>query len=312
MKRTIALVLVLTLSLFCFAACKKDKGNDEKTYSVAIATDSAVKNGKVTNTALVLVIDADNKIAAARFECAEVTAALNEDGTIKEVATVDTKVEQGDSYGGGSAEKPAMPAGSWAKQTKAYEDAIVGKTADEVANLDAALHAGCTMKNTVPTFKALVAKAFASTTKVTFKTTEAITTGIAIDTSVKNSKGKAAVSSDIAGVVMAGGKVAACMLDSVEQTFAVADGALVADALAVSKNDQGDSYGGGSAEKPAMPAGSWAKQAQAFANSAVGKTVAELANLETVSDALKAAGCTMKNTTAGYKATIIAAAGYAR
>ena len=102
------------------------------------------------------------------------------------------------------------------------------------------------------------------------------------------------------------------MLDSVEQTFTVADGALVADTLAVSKNDQGDSYGGGSAEKPAMPAGSWAKQAQAFANSAVGKTVAELANLETVSDALKAAGCTMKNTTAGYKVTIIAAAGYAR
>ena len=61
-----------------------------------------------------------------------------------------------------------------------------------------------------------------------------------------------------------------------------------------------------------MPAGPWYKQAQAFANSTVGKTVAELANLETVSDALAAAGCTMKNTTAGYKTTIIAAAGYAR
>ena len=56
----------------------------------------------------------------------------------------------------------------------------------------------------------------------------------------------------------------------------------------------------------------WAKQAQAFANSTVGKTVAELADLELVSDALAAAGCTMQNTTGGYKTTIIAAAGYAR
>ena len=61
-----------------------------------------------------------------------------------------------------------------------------------------------------------------------------------------------------------------------------------------------------------MPAGPWYKQAQAFANSAVGKTAAELENLETVSDALAAAGCTMENTTAGYKATIIKAAGNAR
>ena len=299
MKKIIALVLVLSLSAFCFAACNKNKDNtpEEKTYSVAIVTDSAVKNNKVTNTALTLVIDADNKIVAARFDCAEVTPELNEDGTLKEVASVDTKVEKGDAYTG-------MPAGSWAKQTKIFEDAIIGKTADEVANLDASLHAGCTMKSTVPTFKALVAKAFASTLKVTFKTSETITAGIAIDTAVKNSKSKIAVGSDFAGVVMAGGKVVACVIDSVEQSFSITDGAITAGTLAVSKNDQGDNY--------VMPAGNWAKQGQAFANSAVGKTVAELANLETVSDALAAAGCTMKNTTAGYKVTIIAAAGYAR
>ena len=305
MKKIIALVLVLSLSAFCFAACKKDKGNEEKTYTVAIVTDSTVSTAnKVANTALVLVIDEANKIVAARFDAAEVTPALNEDGSLKTVDSVNTKVEQGDSYGGGTAEKPAMPAGSWAKQAKAFEDAIVGKTADEVANLDAALYAGCTMKNTVPTFKALVAKAFASTLKVTFKTSETITTGIAIDTAVKESKGKIAVGSDFAGVVIAGGKVVACVIDSVEQTFTNTDGTITANTLAVSKNDQGDSY--------KMPAGNWAKQAQAFANSTVGKTVADLANLETVSDALAAAGCTMRNTTAGYKTTIIAAAGYAR
>ena len=54
------------------------------------------------------------------------------------------------------------------------------------------------------------------------------------------------------------------------------------------------------------------RQFKAFANSAVGKTADELKDLETVSDALKAAGCTMQNTTAGYKATIIKAVGYAK
>ena len=113
------------------------------------------------------------------------------------------------------------------------------------------------------------------------------------------------VTADFAGTVLAGGKVVATVIDSCEQSFSIAEGALVAGELAVSKNEQGEAYSG-------MPAGPWYKQAQAFANSAVGKTAAELENLETVSDALAAAGCTMKNTTAGYKATIITAAGYAK
>jgi hypothetical protein len=104
---------------------------------------------------------------------------------------------------------------------------------------------------------------------------------------------------------MAGGKVAATVIDSAEQSFTVVEGVITAGAVKPSKNEQGEAYSG-------MPAGPWYKQAQAFANSTVGKTAAEIENLETVSDALAAAGCTMKNTTAGYKTTIIAAVGYAR
>lgn len=295
MKKIIALLMILTLALSLMVGC----GDKEKTYSVAIATDSAVAdNGKVTNTGLVLVIDDANKIVAARFDSAEPTAKLDDAGAVVAVNSVETKVEKGDAYTG-------MPAGSWAKQAKAFEDAIVGKTADEVANLTADLYAGCTMKSTTPVFKSLVAKAFANTNKVTFTTAESFTTGIAIDSTVKSSANGAKVASDLAGVVIAGGKVVACVLDSVEQSYTLENGALVKSATpAVSKNEQGESY--------KMPAGSWLKQAQAFANSAVGKTTADLANLETVSDALAAAGCTMKNTTAGYKTTIITAAEHAR
>ena len=280
----------------------------KKDYTLVVVTDSAIdKNNKVSNHVLALVTDADGKIVAARLDCAEMTPALDAEGKVVAQDSVKTKVEQGDSYGGGTAEKPAMEAGSWAKQAKAFEDYIVGKTAQEVADLDLSLVAGCTMTYTPYTFKALVAKAFASELKVSFSTADAITLGVAINSKVAASRdgSKATASSDFAGVVMAGDKVVATMLDSCEQSFAISEGALVApETAAVSKNDQGEGY--------KMEAGSWAKQAQAFANSTVGKTVAELADLELVSDALAAAGCTMQNTTGGYKTTIIAAAGYAR
>lgn len=270
----------------------------EKDYQLVVVTDSAISDGKVSNHALALVIGADGKIVAARFDCAEITPKLDDNGALIAQTSVTTKVELGDNYGD-------MGSGNWAEQTAAFEAALVGKTIEEAANIDMTLVAGCTMPYTPFTFKALLTKAGASELKVSFSTADEITLGLAIDSTVSESRGNASVSSDFAGVVIADGKVVATMLDSCEQKFSITEGALVApETPAVSKNDQGDNY--------KMDAGSWAKQAQAFANSTVGKTVAELADLEVVSDALKAAGCTMQNTTGGYKTTIIAAAGYAR
>ena len=174
MKKIIALILVLSLSLFAFAACGgKNKGENnedqgttqnpennnnnqtpaEKTYSLALAVDTTVgTDNKVSNYVAVLVLDEANKIVAARIDCVETTPALNEEGTaIADVASVLSKVALGDSY--------SMTAGSFAKQTKAFEDAIVGKTADEVANLDMSLVAGCTMPYSPFSFKAVVVNA---------------------------------------------------------------------------------------------------------------------------------------------------------
>ena len=312
MKRIVSLLIILTLVLTVFVGCNKDDQTTgttttpapaaptAKDYSLVVVTDSSIKNLKVTNYMLALVTDANGKIVAARFDCAEMTPALDTEGAVVPQNSVATKVELGDSYSG-------MPAGSFAKQAKAFEDSIVGKTAAEVAALDLSLVAGCTMQSTTPVFQSLVAKAYASTLKVSFSTADAFTLGANIDSKVASGKGgKVSAASDFAGVVMVGGKVAATMIDSCEQSFTIAEGALVApETPAVSKNDQGESYSG-------MPAGAWYKQAQAFANSTVGKTAAALENLETVSDALATAGCTMKNTTAGYKTTIIGAVAAAR
>ncbi len=309
MKKFLSLLLILTLVLTALVACSKpaedktptDNTPAEKSYTLALAVDTAFgKNNKVSNTALVLVLDADNKIVAARVDSVEATPALDEAGALVPQESVQTKVELGDAYTG-------MNAGTWAQQAAAFEAWLVGKTAAEVAGAEftGELIAGCTMTSSLATFKALVAEAFASTTKVTFKTTESIKTGLALSTSVKSGKGgKVTVSTDVAATVIAGDKVAATVIDSIEQSFTIAEGALVAGDLSASKTEQGENY--------TMPAGSWVKQAAAFSNSTVGKTVAELANLEVVSDALAAAGCTMQNTTAGYKTTIIKAAGYAK
>lgn len=309
MKKIIALILVLTLSIFAFAACgKKDKGNEnnepnnnetnnnetntpvEKNYTLSLAVETAIDGLKVSNYVAVLVLDEANKIVAVRIDCAETTVAL-ENGALK-AANVTSKVELGDNYN--------MTSGSFAKQTKAFEDAIVGKTADEVANLDMSLVTGCTMPYSPASFKTVVAKAFTTANKTTFKTAETLTVGAAVAMKVSGTK----ASADYAGTVLAGGKVVATILDSNEVAFTIDGETVTANAYAGTKADKGDAY--------MMPAGNWLNQAKAFSASTVGKTVAELENLEVVSDALAQAGCTMQNTTAGYKATIIKAANNAR
>lgn len=299
MKKIISLVLALALVLVALVACGAS-ANKEKDYTLALAVDTAISKGKVSNTAMALILDADNKIVAARIDTVEAKPELNAEGALVTKDSVTTKVELGAEYAG-------MNAGSWAEQAKAFENWLVGKTAADVAGTEFTkeLIAGCTMTSSMATFKALVAEACASANKVTFKTADAVTVGLALDTAVKASRsGGATVGTDVAVVAIAGGKVVATAIDSIEQSFAITDGALVAGELSASKAEQGDSY--------TMPAGSWVKQAKAFAASTVGKTVAELNDLETVSDALAAAGCTMQNTTAGYKATIIKAASYAK
>lgn len=318
MKKIIALILVLSLSLLCFVACgNKDKGNNddnntptEKTYTLSLAVDEGlgtVSKGGATVIALALVTDADGKIVAARFDSVQPKIAINADKTdMVAVDRVDTKVELGDAYTGMS--------DSWKDEAAAFEAFLVGKTAAEIAALefvvdgeDAGLVAGCTMKSSMPAFKALIAEAAAYERKVTFSTSETVTLGLAIDTKVSGSVAEGAkINAEFAAVAFAGDKVAACMIDSAEGKY---DLAIADDKLSVTlkeykgtKNEQGDAY---DAFSP-MGSGRWYAQAQTFANTAVGKTAAEIADLST--EAIT--GCSIY--TGGYKAAIVRAAGYAK
>lgn len=297
MKKIVSLILLVS-ALFTLVACGAPA---EKEYTLSVAVDYSFSKGKGTDVVGAFIFDAEGKIVAARFDSAEETFALDEAGELVAIDSITTKVEKGDAYTG-------MPAGSWESQAAAFEAAIIGKTAAEVEAMDAATITGCTMKSTVPMFVNVVKKAAAYDAKVSFKTAEAVTLGLGVNGKLTGTVADGATAAiDYAAVAMVGGKVAACMLESSQNkyTLTVADGAVTASGeYGGTKNEKGDNY--------MMPAGNWKTQAQAFANSAVGKTAAELETLETVSDALATAGCTMKNTTAGYKTTIIEAVGKAK
>ena len=307
MKKILAFVMVLALVATMFVAC----GTKEAEYTLSIATDDGfgtVSKSKVTNITLAIVFDEAGKIVAARFDSVEASLKVTEG----EIATSDrltTKVEKGEEYTG-------MNAGSWEQQADAFEKFLVGKTADEVAAMtfvadgaDAGLVAGCTMKSSMPVFQKLVAKAAAYENKVAFKTAEAVTLGLAIDAKLSGSvEDGAKVAADFAAVVIAGDKVVASMLDSAEGSYTFAyneedEAYKVTASYSGSKNEQGTAY---DAYSP-MASGTWYVQAQNFANTTVGKTVAELEGVST--DKIEGS-CTIY--VGGYKATIIRAASNAR
>ena len=287
MKKTLSLILVLVLALGCIA-CFASCGEKEKTYSLALAVDTAVDaTNKVSNYVVALVLDEANKIVAARLDCVETTPEL-ENGAIKNVASVASKVALGDEY--------SMTSGSFAKQTKAFEDAIVGKTADEVANLDMSLVSGCTMPYSPTSFKAVIAKAFASTNKTAFTTAESFTLGVATEMSIDAGK----VSTYYAATAVIGGKIAANIIDCNEISFTVSEGAIVAGAYNGTKVELGDGY--------SMTSGSFAKQTAAFEDAIVGKTADEVKNL----DMALVAGCTMPYSPYSFKSVVPKAIANAR
>ena len=316
MKRILSLVLVLVLALSALAGCgNQDKGNTEKTYALAtgVAVTETLGSSKVAATVASIVTDADGKIVLARLDCAEYTAYKN--GELVTTAPT-SKVALGDAYGGSG----AMPAGSFAKQAAALEAAVVGKTQSEVAALandtgyakDTDLFASCSI-NIADLIKA-IGNAFNSKHKVTFKSTEtSFTAGLSVVGAVKVTEKDATdtapastnvkYSATFSTAVMADGKVVAAILDTAEPELVgvTADGSNSL-SYAGSKRAQGDAYDSYSP----MPAGRWYAQADAYAQSAVGKTAANIATLAT--DGV--AGCTIY--AGDYKAGLEAAVKAAR
>ena len=322
MKKIIALVLVLSLSLLCFVACgNKDKGNNddqntptEKTYTLAIGVATTQDGAEVSNTVAALILDSDNKIVACRIDTLAIKATLT-DGIV-DAGTYKTKAELGDSYG--MLSDWGSKLAEWDDQAKAFETYVVGKTQAEVNGIalnedgkptDTDLTAGCTIA--VADFIKAVDNAFKSVRKVAFKSSETLTLGVSAVGTVANVKDKdenptpvASYTADYAATVIAGGKVIAAIIDSNDVTADIANNEIGTITNPGTKLEQGDSYG---MVAYGNAVAEWYAQAQAYANTAVGKTASEVAGLST--DKIEGS-CTMY--VGGYKVALEKAASYTR
>ena len=289
----------------------------EKTYYLATATISkeltSRGGSKIANNFAVVVFDADGKIVAARFDSIEAAHPTLEGGVIVvDEASLKSKVE--------SDYKKGSMSDTWGNQIANFEKHIVdeGMTAAQVAELaltdadgkNAGLVTGCTMVSasysSMLDCQALVAKAAASDKKVEFKVAEdaTIKLGLGVDASADfNSNGKDIdFTANCAGTVFVGDKAVAGIVDSTVQTYVVTDG-VVANPTTYkeSKLVLGDSYGMLAAWGSQIA--EWYVQAQNYADTVVGKTVAGIAGLST--DKIEGK-CTMY--VGGYKAVLVEAA----
>lgn len=308
MKKIVSLLIVLVVAISLFAACEKAPAEQEYTLSIGVVVSENLGSAKVTETVASIVTDAAGKIVLCKIDCIEFKASYDEDGALKTTAPT-SKVALGENYG-------TMPAGTWADQGAALEQYVAGMTQAEVAAIaleggkatDAELVAGCSIAIT-DLLKA-IDNAFVSEHKVTF--TSAATefaAGLSAIGSIKDSSTdeskNAKFTSNFAAAILVEGKVVASIIDTAEVELKnIADNAAESASFKGSKRAQGDAYDSYSP----MAGGRWYQQADAFAQSAVGKTAADIATLATEG----VAGCTMPYSTYDFKAGLEAAVASAK
>lgn len=314
MKRIFSLILVTALLLLTLTGCASFYKND---YALMIGVSTSQSGAEVSHTVAAIVIDKDYKIVSCRIDSLAIKADIDEAGKIttvpnSESGTLKSKVELGDEYGmlTNSPYYGSMLA-EWDDQVKTFEKYVEGKTLDEIKAIpgedgkatDNTLTAGCTIA--VSDFIKAIDKAFASEQMVGFQTKGEITLGVSVIGKASNKDtATASYTADFGAVAIVDGEILAAALDSKEVTCKYdTDGNFNKISDKGTKNEQGDNYG--------MVAygdaiAEWYDQAQAFADTAVGKKISELAALSTEG----VAGCTIY--AGGYKMALERAASHAR
>ena len=344
MKKILTLVLcvamVLTLATV-FASC--GKADYKLGMGVVVSMDSSAdNNAQVDATVAAVVTDEDGKIVLCRIDVAQnkmdVTA-----GAVKTDATFKTKMEKGTEYGmAGKVDNDDNGVmKEWDEQAKAFEEYVVGKTADEIKNMElqekkghkiavdqALLDAGCSMQ--ITDFIDAVVKACNDEQGMSFTAKKGFTLGVAAKTTVDSATaaataeaaGTVAMYTDFAAAVAADGKIVAALNDAIQpkinmdvagkitaKTFKDTKRALKGDYGMAGKVDNNDD---GVMKE-------WFEQSAAFSAHVVGMTADEVAAMTTqaakghdiTTDAdLLAAGCSMQIT--GIKAVVSQAAKNAR
>ena len=316
---SIALVLVLALSVFAMVGCGKDKEpvetpteNVAETLKfgmgvVASYGDKTDADGdtngacEVNTTAVAVLLDKDSKIVAIDLDTAQSGAAWTSEG--KAVATEEfkTKYELGKNYNmaayGTKHDGSEGAVKEWFEQADAFMATATGKTLDEVkammgedtyATGDLAT-AGCTISvaGFVGALEKAVANAVESNATAENKLNIAMVSSAANKDAAEDAEGSVDVTTTIvAAVVDAEGKVVVSKTDSVQgkNTFD-AKGVANVDTKAEikTKGEMGADYGmaayGKKHDGSDGAVKEWFEQAAAFDATLVGKTASEFAAL---------------------------------
>ena len=331
MKKFVALVLAACM-LFTMSAMAESTAEYKLGMGVSVSTNST-KDGhaQVDATVATVVLDADGKIVACRLDCAQNKMDV-EDGEVNTEATFETKRELRERYN--------MVAFSdatheWFEQAEAFEAYVVGKTADEVENMETKEHNGhnVTVDDTlfascsidITAFKAAVVKACRDEKGQTFTAAGSFTLGLAAisdaseSTSVTDDEDAVVKMYTEFGATVVGedGKIIAAITDMIQPQIKMDEDGKVTDIVFKgTKRELGPDYG---MVAYGNAIAEWDAQAQAFANYTVGKTAEEVAAIETKvndhgysvpADETLLASCTMQVT--GMMAVLALAATYAR
>ena len=314
---SLALTLVLVLSLFALVGCGAKTGDKDVadtlkfgmgSYSYidkATSADADTNgNGEYVTTVAAVLLDNDGKIVDAVIDSTDNTVEYTSQGKVVAPAEFKTKYELGDDYG----MKKYGAKKEWFEQVDAFVATVKGKTASEVKALvadggkgnDDVVSAGCTI--VVADFVKALEKAV-SNAKASDATKDA-KLKLGIVSSVADSKDAA---DDAKGVLEIATTFVATATDKNDKVI-IAD----TDALTVkftfdtkgasdvdttteikTKCELGDDYG----MKKYGAKKEWFEQVDAFNKECVGKTADDISKLAAndgkAGDALTTAGCTI-------------------
>lgn len=294
MKKLISLLLLTCLIASALVSCG---GYSRRVLKIGVSVESYAEEGAVSVFAAGIVTDRDGKIQHCVIDAVDYTAALAADT----LATPELNM--------------ASDGASWETDAAALESALLGKTRAEIEAMEDLEGSQIAFSS----FKTAVLNAYDSPHAVSFRSGDNIDLGLGfLPTATAAESGlSATMDGNMSAVVMSDGRVVSAIIDSysITMSLAVEEGELVTDSFtyAGTKLEQYDNYG---MVAYANAIAEWYAQAQTFANTAIGKTAAELIDLppseadETPDEDGKinhpVAGCTMK--LLPYKPALIAAA----
>ena len=321
---------------------------DEETYKLGMGivvdlNESYGNRAQVNSTVATVVLDSAGRIVLCRIDVARNQMNITD---IDPAKTFRSNMEMGDEYYLASYGIDANGDGivkEWYEQAKAFENYVVGMTADQVKAMETApnflgyqmstdnalLSAGCTIK--ITEFKEAVVKACNDDQGMTFRAIpSSFTLGVAINSYVEGTyyNDEVRIYSDFACAVVTNGKILATLNDGIQPSVHFTDYIIDSMHFYRTKREWKEGYNMAPAVNygPAFDPNNdgkvleWYLQSAAFSKHVVGMTAAQVENMKTVTNSigsqmstdeiLLSAGCTIQITY--LKAVVAKAARYAR